>query len=172
MGILFRNAEAIELMRKVDTLVVDKTGTLTEGRPRLVSVVPAQGRGEDELLRLAASLERGSEHPLAAAIVRGAAERGVKLADATDFDSITGKGVRGRVDGRDVALGNRALLDELRHRCAPALRARGSAARGGPDGDVRRGGRRTRRPDRRCRSDQGDHARGDPRRCTARACAS
>ncbi len=113
MGILFRNAEAIEVLRKVDTLVVDKTGTLTEGRPRLVSVVPARGHQEDELVRLAASLERGSEHPLAAAIVKGAAERGVKLADPAEFESITGKGVRGTVEGRRVALGNRALLDEL-----------------------------------------------------------
>ncbi len=113
IGILFRNAEAIEVMRKVDTLVVDKTGTLTEGRPKLVSVIPAEGHAEHELVRLAASLERGSEHPLAAAIVRGAAERGVKLADASGFESITGKGVRGRVEGRDVAVGNRALLDQL-----------------------------------------------------------
>jgi P-type Cu+ transporter len=114
MGILFRNAEAIELLRRVDTLVVDKTGTLTEGKPRLVSVVSVGGRGEDDLVRLAASLERSSEHPLAAAIVAGAAERGVKLADAVEFASITGQGVRGSVDGHDVALGNRALLEQLR----------------------------------------------------------
>jgi Cu+-exporting ATPase len=110
LGVLFRNAEAIEVLRKVDTLVVDKTGTLTEGRPKLVSVVPAEGQREDELLRLAASLERGSEHPLAAAIVKGAAERGVALADVADFASVTGKGVMGKVQGRAVALGNRALL--------------------------------------------------------------
>ncbi len=130
-GILFRNAEAIEVMRKVDTLVVDKTGTLTEGRPRLVSVVPAPGFAEDDLVRLAASLERGSEHPIASAIGKGAAERGVQLADASQFESITGKGVRGRVEGRDVALGNRALLDELGIAAGPlaeraeALRAEG-----------------------------------------------
>jgi Cu+-exporting ATPase len=114
-GVLFRNAEAIEVLRKVDTLVVDKTGTLTEGKPKLVSVVSIAGNpDEEELLRLAASLERASEHPLAAAIVGGAEERGIKLEKVASFDSITGKGVRGIVDGRAVALGNRALLEELR----------------------------------------------------------
>jgi Cu+-exporting ATPase len=134
MGVLFRNAEAIEVLRKVDTLVVDKTGTLTEGRPKLVSVVPAEGQREDDLLRLAASLERGSEHPLAAAIVKGTAERGVALADVADFASITGKGVTGKVQGRAVALGNRALLAELGIDLGPlaeraeALRAEGQTA--------------------------------------------
>jgi Cu+-exporting ATPase len=113
-GVLFKNAEAIEIMRKVDTLVVDKTGTLTEGKPKLVSVVTAEGIDEQTLLKLAASLERGSEHPLAAAIVAGAQERGVKLTDANAFDSITGKGVTGEVDGHKVSLGNRALLDDLK----------------------------------------------------------
>ncbi len=113
MGVLFRNAEAIEVLRKVDTLVIDKTGTLTEGKPRLVSVTPAPGVDEPELLRLAASLERGSEHPLAAAIVKGAETRGLKLASAEGFESITGKGVKGRVDGRMVALGNQALMESL-----------------------------------------------------------
>jgi Cu+-exporting ATPase len=113
MGVLFRNAEAIEILRKVDTLVVDKTGTLTEGKPKLMSVTPAPGVNEDELLRLAASLERGSEHPLAAAIVKGAEARGLVLANTERFESITGKGVKGRVDGHDVALGNKALLDSL-----------------------------------------------------------
>ena len=112
-GVLFKNAEAIEVMRKVNTLVVDKTGTLTEGKPKLVSVTPADGWGEQKLLRLAASLERASEHPLAAAIVSGAQERGVELTKVESFDSVTGKGVRGRVNGQSVALGNRALLDEL-----------------------------------------------------------
>jgi Cu+-exporting ATPase len=112
MGVLFRNAEAIEVLREVDTLVVDKTGTLTEGKPELVSVTPAAGVAEDELLRAAASLERASEHPLAAAIVAGAARRGVALGDATGFASVTGKGVRGTVDGKEVALGNRAMMDE------------------------------------------------------------
>jgi len=113
MGVLFRNAEAIELMRKVDTLVVDKTGTLTEGRPRLVTVLPVDPFDEPGLLRLVASLERGSEHPLAAAIVHGAEERGVTLIEARDFEGITGKGVRGQVAGRSVALGNRPLMDDL-----------------------------------------------------------
>jgi Cu+-exporting ATPase len=113
-GVLFKNAEAIEVLRQVDTLVVDKTGTLTEGRPRLVTIAPAYGFDERELLRLAASLERGSEHPLAAAIVKGAEERSVELANTEAFDSITGKGVTGRVAGRAVGLGNRKLLDDLK----------------------------------------------------------
>jgi Cu+-exporting ATPase len=111
-GVLFKNAEAIEVLRMVDTLVVDKTGTLTEGRPKLVSVETAPGFNEAELLRLAASLERGSEHPLAAAIVSGAKERSVKLVDVEAFESITGKGVKGSVEGKSVALGNRALLED------------------------------------------------------------
>jgi Cu+-exporting ATPase len=111
-GVLFRNAEAIEVMRKVDTLVVDKTGTLTEGRPRLESVVLANGFDEQTLLRLAGSLERSSEHPLAAAIVAGANARGIEIKDATRFQSITGKGVIGEVDGHHVAVGNRSLLDD------------------------------------------------------------
>ncbi|HEX7530676.1 MAG TPA: copper-translocating P-type ATPase [Pyrinomonadaceae bacterium] len=113
-GVLFKNAEAIEVLRKVDTLVVDKTGTLTEGKPKLVSVVTAEAIDEQTLLKLAASLEKGSEHPLAAAIVAGAQERGIKLVDAAAFDSLTGKGVTGQVDGHKVSLGNRALLDELK----------------------------------------------------------
>jgi Cu+-exporting ATPase len=113
-GVLFKNAEAIEVMRQVDSLVVDKTGTLTEGKPKLQSVITTNGIDEQSLLRLAASLERNSEHPLAAAIVSGARDRGVKLIDATRFNSLTGKGVVGEVDGHRVALGNRALLDEFR----------------------------------------------------------
>jgi len=113
IGVLFRNAEAIEVLRKVDTLVVDKTGTLTEGKPRLVTVLPSDLLDEAGLLRLAASLERGSEHPLAAAIVAGAEARGVRLVQVQGFDSITGKGVRGAVEGRSVGLGNRALMAEL-----------------------------------------------------------
>jgi Cu+-exporting ATPase len=111
-GVLVKNAEALERMEKVDTLVVDKTGTLTEGKPKLVSVEPA-GMGADELLGLAASLERSSEHPLAQAIVQGASARGVSLAQVSDFESLTGRGVRGRVSGRAVALGNRRLLEEV-----------------------------------------------------------
>jgi Cu+-exporting ATPase len=113
VGVLFKNAEAIEVLRKVDTLVVDKTGTLTEGRPRLVGVIPREGQDETRLLGLAASLERGSEHPLAEAIVAGAEERGATLGTASDFDSHPGRGVSGRVEGHAVALGNRRLLDEL-----------------------------------------------------------
>ena len=112
-GVLFKNAEAIEMLRKIDTLVVDKTGTLTEGKPKLVSITPAADWNEGELLRLAASLERASEHPLAAAIVRGAQERRIDLSKVDQFESLTGKGVRGKIDGRDVALGNRTLLNEL-----------------------------------------------------------
>jgi Cu+-exporting ATPase len=113
LGVLFKNAEAIEVLRKVDTLVVDKTGTLTEGKPKLVSVVAEEGVDETTVLRLAATLERGSEHPLAAAIVNGAKERGIELTNADTFDSLTGKGVTGRVDGRAVGLGNRALMEAL-----------------------------------------------------------
>jgi P-type Cu+ transporter len=113
MGVLFKNAEGIETLQKVDTLVVDKTGTLTEGKPRLVSVLPAEGFTNSDLLRLAASLERGSEHPLAAAIARGAEERGLSLVEVREFVSLTGKGVRGVVDGKAVALGNRALMADL-----------------------------------------------------------
>ncbi|MEO8379153.1 MAG: heavy metal translocating P-type ATPase [Acidobacteriota bacterium] len=112
-GVLFRNAEAIEVLRKVDTLVIDKTGTLTVGKPQLASVVAVAGIEENELLRLAASVERASEHPLAAAIISGAEGRGATVRPASEFASITGKGVRGVVDGKQVALGNRTLLTEL-----------------------------------------------------------
>jgi Cu+-exporting ATPase len=112
-GVLFRNAEAIEVLRQVDTLVVDKTGTLTLGKPSLVDVQPAPGWDEARLLRLAASLERGSEHPLAAAIVAGSEARGVALTATEAFESVTGKGVQGQVEGRRVALGNRALMEQL-----------------------------------------------------------
>ena len=112
-GVLIRNAEALEVFGKIDTLVVDKTGTLTEGKPKLVSVTTAEGVAEDDLLRLAASLERGSEHPLAAAVVAGAGDRGLTLSETTGFDSQTGKGVTGTVDGRAVALGNARLMDDL-----------------------------------------------------------
>ena len=113
VGVLFKNAEAIEVMRKVDTLVVDKTGTLTEGRPSLQEVQATGSLGQDELLRLAASVERASEHPLAEAIVEGAIERGLELEKVTEFESVTGKGAVGRADGHVVAIGNRALLADL-----------------------------------------------------------
>jgi Cu+-exporting ATPase len=131
IGVLFKNAEAIERLRDVDTLVVDKTGTLTEGRPELVSVEPAEGVDEAALLEAAGALERGSEHPLAEAIVRGAEARGHQLGKASAFESVTGKGVRGQVQGRAVALGNVAMMESegldasaLRER-AEALRAQG-----------------------------------------------
>jgi Cu+-exporting ATPase len=112
-GVLVKNAEALELTEKIDTLVIDKTGTLTVGKPKLVQVVPAEGFNEADVLRLAASLERGSEHPLAAAIVEGAAARAIDLPPTSDFASHTGKGVSGTVEGRRVALGNKVLLGEL-----------------------------------------------------------
>src|SRR5207245_4088171 len=103
-GVLIRDAATLEIMERVDTLVVDKTGTLTEGRPRLETLLARPGQGEDDLLRLAASLERGSEHPLAAAIVEGAAGRGLALASPSRVQSFTGQGVSGTVEGRAVAL--------------------------------------------------------------------
>jgi Cu+-exporting ATPase len=133
-GVLFRNAEAIERLRAVDTLVVDKTGTLTEGRPQLAAAEALPGFAEDELLRLAASLERGSEHPLAAAIVAGAEARGLALAAPERFESHTGKGVSGAIGGRRVALGNLRLFEALGVDAGPlaeraeALRANGQTA--------------------------------------------
>jgi Cu+-exporting ATPase len=113
LGVLIKNAEALERLEKVDTIVVDKTGTLTEGKPKVTAIVPLSDMSEADLLRLAASLERASEHPLAAAIVKAAEERGVALSTTDDFRSITGKGVVGTVEGVSVALGNRALMEEL-----------------------------------------------------------
>ncbi|MEQ9039083.1 MAG: copper-translocating P-type ATPase [Silicimonas sp.] len=113
MGVLIKNAEALERFEKIDTLIVDKTGTLTEGKPKLVAVLTEEGHDEAEVLRLAASLERGSEHPLAEAIVRGAEERGVDFTKTEDFEAVTGKGVKGRVDGKSVALGNAALIHDM-----------------------------------------------------------
>ena len=127
-GVLFRNAEAIELLRNVDTLIVDKTGTVTVGKPRLASVLAIDGFDDRDLLSLAASLERGSEHPLASAIIAGAESRGVTLQNASEFESITGKGVRGVIDGRRVALGNAALLEHLQID-ADALSARAEELR-------------------------------------------
>ncbi len=112
-GVLFKNAEAIERLRQVDTLVVDKTGTLTEGRPSLVTVEPTSDFAEERFLELVATLERASEHPLAEAIVRGAEDRGVQVGEAASFESVTGKGVRGRVDDVEVALGNRAMMTDV-----------------------------------------------------------
>ncbi len=112
-GVLVKNAEALELLEKIDTLVVDKTGTLTIGKPKVVAVETTNGFEEADVLRFAASLERGSEHPLAAAIVEGAEERGIELRVSSDFKSVTGKGVTGTIDGTKVALGNRALMTDL-----------------------------------------------------------
>ena len=132
-GVLVKNAEALELMEKIDTLVVDKTGTLTVGKPKLISVVTAQGFDEADTLRLAAAIEKGSEHPLAAAIVEGAQERGLDLPASGDFESHTGKGVTGSVEGRKVALGNAALMTELGIDAAP-LQARADEHRAEGEG--------------------------------------
>ena len=112
-GVLIKNAEALERFEKVDTLVLDKTGTLTEGRPSVTAILPALGFVETDILRLSASLERGSEHPLADAIVRAAKDRDIPLTEAADFDSPVGRGVRGTIEGRQVALGNTRFLGEL-----------------------------------------------------------
>jgi Cu+-exporting ATPase len=111
-GVLIKNAEALERFERVDTIVVDKTGTLTEGRPKVVAVRPAPGQSEAEIVRLAASLERGSQHPLAAAIIAAAHERGLPLGEAKDFDAPTGKGVTGAVDGRRLVIGNRRIIED------------------------------------------------------------
>ncbi|MFQ5720505.1 MAG: copper-translocating P-type ATPase, partial [Acidobacteriota bacterium] len=130
-GVLFRDAEALERLHRVDTLVVDKTGTLTEGRPRLVTIQPEGGLDEAGLLRLVAGLEKGSEHPLAAAVLSGAAERGVEPAPVTDFEALPGCGVTARLDGRPVALGNRALLAERGVEIGPAVSAVAAAEAAG-----------------------------------------
>jgi len=120
-GVLVRDAEALEILGRVDTLAVDKTGTLTEGKPRLIAIVPVPGRNEAELLRLAASLEQGSEHPLAAAIVAGAKEKGLALSKTKDFRSVTGKGAMGTVDAQVVAIGTARFLEELSVNVSPLL---------------------------------------------------
>jgi Cu+-exporting ATPase len=112
-GVLIKNAEALERLERIDTLVVDKTGTLTRGRPEVVAVVPAHGMAEDELLRLAAGLERPSQHPLAEAVVRAAEARGLAVPSVEEFDAPVGRGVTGTVEGRGVAVGNARLMTEL-----------------------------------------------------------
>jgi P-type Cu+ transporter len=112
-GILIKNAESLELMEKIDVLVIDKTGTLTEGKPKLTSVVAVRGQDQGELLQLAATLEKGSEHPLATAIVEGVEAKGIKLSEVKDFESFTGKGIAGKVNNKQVALGNDAMLETL-----------------------------------------------------------
>src|SRR5262249_996804 len=113
-GVLIKNAEVLEVMERVDTLVVDKTGTLTEGKAAVATIVPASKLTYTDVLQLAASLEQGSEHPLAGAIVRSAGSRNIQLSRSSDFRAIAGKGVIGTVDGKKVALGNRTLLEELK----------------------------------------------------------
>mgnify|MGYP001814451712 FL=1 len=117
-GVLIKNAEMLERFADVDTLIVDKTGTLTVGKPILTDIVPTAQFEETELLGFVAALERGSEHPLAEAIVAAAQEKGIKLSEASDFEAMTGKGVRGRIDGRDVALGNAAMMEAISVQCA------------------------------------------------------
>ena len=113
-GVLIKNAEALERMEKIDTLVVDKTGTLTEGKPKVVAIVPTEGFDEATVLKFAASVETGSEHPLAAAILAAAAERGIATARVMGFDAPAGKGVMGMVERKRVALGNAKFLNELK----------------------------------------------------------
>ena len=133
-GILFRDAEALEKLARVDTIVLDKTGTLTEGKPELVDVLPAEGFAEAELLRIAAGLERGSEHPIASAIARGAERRGIAIGSPESFEAVSGRGVRGRVEGRSVVVGTLDLLEESGVRAAEwkdraqALREQGRTA--------------------------------------------
>jgi Cu+-exporting ATPase len=131
-GVLIRNAQALERMEKVDTLVVDKTGTLTQGKPKVIAVVPTGDLDERTLLGLAASVERASEHPLASAVVAAASERGLRLAPAEDFDAVAGMGVTARVDARRIALGNARFLSESNVDAAPiaaqAERLRGDGA--------------------------------------------
>jgi len=128
-GVLIKNAEALEVMEGIDTIVVDKTGTLTEGKPKLVTVEVSGAANEEELLRFAASLERGSEHPLASAIVEGAEARAAKLTKPDDFESLTGRGVAGTIDGHKVAIGNRKLLEEMNIEAGDLL-ARAESLRG------------------------------------------
>ena len=171
-GVLFKNAEAIEVLRDVDVLVVDKTGTLTEGRPVLVQTEVASGWDVGSLLELAASLERGSEHPLAGSIVGAALERELELYPVEDFDSRTGRGVIGKVKERLVAVGNRALLGELGVEPGELEQRTSRYESAGTDRHVRRGRRAARGRARGGRSAQGIHKPRRSRRCTRRVCAS
>jgi Cu+-exporting ATPase len=136
-GVLIKNAEALEHMEKVDTLVVDKTGTLTEDKPAVTAIVPAPGFTETEVLRLSASVERASEHPLAIAIVATAEKQGVATSPVTDFDSPSDKGALGTVEGRRLVLGNNP--GRARHRCRSTRAVGRQAAGGRRDRDLRRG---------------------------------
>ncbi len=162
-GVLIKDAEALELMEKVTTLVVDKTGTLTEGKPAVQAVESVGDVPGEEVLRLAASLERASEHPLAAAIVAAAEARGLALASVADFASVTGKGVQGTIDGRRVLIGNAAAARRRESRRRAARRARAEPAGRGADRDVRRSRRPRGRAGRGRRSGEGLHFRGDSR---------
>ena len=154
-GVLIKNAEALERMEKIDTLVVDKTGTLTEGKPKVVAIVPAEGFDETDILRLAATVERASEHPLADAIVRSAKERNLDLGKVEEFNSPTGKGATGKVDGKTIVLGNANFLQSLGIDAQP-LNDQGERLRGdGATVDQHRRRRQARRPVRHRRSRQG-----------------
>jgi len=122
IGVLIKNAESLELLEKINVLVIDKTGTLTEGRPKLASIIVEEGQNDDEILQLAASLEQGSEHPLATAIVEGALGKGLKLLKIKDFESFTGKGVLGVIGGKKVALGNEKLLEMVKGEATALLK--------------------------------------------------
>ena len=157
-GVLIKDAEALERLEKIDTLVVDKTGTLTVGKPTVVALKPANGVSEETLLKLTASLERSSEHPLAAAILRAAADRNLTLAKAEGFESVSGKGVSGTIDGRKVVLGNRAMMQAAEIDVSALEETASDIARPGRDGGLRRDRRQRERRDCRRRSDQGDRA--------------
>ena len=154
-GVLIKNAEVLETLEKVDTVVVDKTGTLTEGRPKLTECLPAQSFSEEDLLRFAASVEQNSEHPLAHAIVVGAKERGLTLPTVEEFDSVTGGGVHGKVEGKNVLIGKRSLLADRNVQNLAALDDRADELQTArPHGDVRRRGSAVRRTGGRFRPDQ------------------
>ena len=159
-GVLIKNAEALEHMEKVDTLVVDKTGTLTEGKPAVTAIVPASGFSELDVLRLAASVERASEHPLAVAIVRAAEERGIATTSVSDFDSPTGKGALGNVEGKRIALGNAKFLAELGVDVAELAGQAEELRKDGATAIFMAVDRHRRRCACNCRSGESDHARG------------
>ena len=159
-GVLVRNAAALERLAAVDTVVVDKTGTLTLGKPSLTAVVPAQGFSDDDVLKFAAAIEAGSEHPLAQAILLAAEQRGIALPKVESFASVTGQGVKGRLEGKQVLFGNQRLLQGVRHRCRAARVSRRGAAQGRPNGHVPGDRRQTCGTARRRRSDQAHRRRG------------
>ncbi len=159
-GVLIKNAEALERMEKVDTLVVDKTGTLTEGKPKVVAVVPAPGFAEKDVLRLAAGVERASEHPLARAVVDAAGERGIVVPEASGFEAPTGKGVTATVEGRRIVIGNAKMLADERHRDHRPRCRGGALARRWRDCGLRRGRRQGRGRHRHRRSGEADDGGG------------